>query len=125
KLCLKLAAKNITKAEIEQLRSINLAYNKAVANRAVAEVMSLDGMFHEVLATASRNPVLIDVLRVLHARSQRFWAISLSSSGHMNEVQDEHELVVDALEQGDAESAQQAISDHVLSFRNALINARS
>ncbi|MEG2581417.1 GntR family transcriptional regulator, partial [Comamonas sp.] len=100
-------------------------YNKAVANRAVAEVMSLDGMFHEVLASASRNPVLIDVLRVLHARSQRFWAISLSSSGHMNEVQDEHELVVDALEQGDAESAQQAISDHVLSFRNALINARS
>ncbi|MEG0947070.1 MAG: GntR family transcriptional regulator [Comamonas sp.] len=125
KLCLKLAAKNITKAEIEQLRSINLAYNKAVANRAVAEVMSLDGMFHEVLATASRNPVLIDVLRVLHARSQRFWAISLSSGGHMTEVQNEHELVVDALEQGDSELAQQAISDHVLSFRNALINARS
>ena len=34
-------------------------------------------------------------------------------------------LVVDALEQGDSELAQQAISDHVLSFRNALINARS
>ena len=87
--------------------------------------MSLDRTFHEVLAIASRNPVLIDVLRVLHARSQRFWAISLSSGGHMSEVQNEHEDVVDALEQGDVESAQKAISDHVLSFRNALINART
>ena len=125
KLCLRLAAKNITKAEIEHLRSINFAYTKAVANRAVGEVMSLDRTFHEVLAIASRNPVLIDVLRVLHARSQRFWAISLSSGGHMSEVQNEHEDVVDALEQGDVESAQKAISDHVLSFRNALINART
>lgn len=125
KLCLKLAAKNITNAEIEQLRFINLAYNKAVVNRAVAEMMRLDGMFHEVLATASRNPVLIDVLRVLHARSQRFWAISLSSGGHMIEVQNEHEQVVNALEQRDEEAAQKAISDHVLSFRSALISARA
>lgn len=124
-LCVKLAAKNITAGEIDQLRAINFAYTKAVAHRAVAEVMSLDRTFHEVVASASRNPVLIDVLRVLHARSQRFWAISLSKSGHMSEVQCEHDLVVDALERRDAEGAQTAISAHVLSFRNALINARA
>lgn len=124
-LCLKLAAQNITPQEIEQLRAINFAYTKAVANRAFSEVMGLDRTFHEVVATASRNPVLIDVLRVLHARSQRFWAISLSSSGHMHEVQDEHEIVVNALAQGDVEGAQAAIAEHVLSFRNALISART
>ena len=92
-----------------------------MANRDVPEMMELDRKFHELLAAASRNQVLAEVLRVLHSKSQRFWAISLSKSGHMHEVQNEHEAVVEAMERGDLEAAEQAIAEHIISFKNALV----
>ncbi len=121
-LCARLAAKHITSEEIAQLRSVAFAFNQAVANRKVPEMMQMDRTFHEVIANASRNPVLVDVLRVLHGKSQRFWAISLSTHGHVPEVQDEHEQILEALAAGDADAAEQCVKAHVLSFRDALLS---
>jgi len=121
-LCARLAAKHITLEEINQLRDIAFAFNQAIAQRKVSDMMALDRNFHEVIANASRNPVLIDVLRVLHGRSQRFWAISLSRSGHTREVQGEHEQILEALATGDANAAVRCIEEHVMSFRDSLLS---
>lgn len=121
-LCARLAAQQITSQEIEQLRSVAFAFNQAVANRKVPEMMQLDRIFHEVIANASRNPVLVDVLRVLHGKSQRFWAISLSTHGHVPEVQDEHEQILRALAAGNADEAERCVKAHVLSFKDALLS---
>ncbi|MPM79051.1 hypothetical protein SDC9_126082 [bioreactor metagenome] len=123
-LCAKLAAQHITQAELDELRAISQDFDRAVAERNVAETMNCDRQFHETIASASRNPVLIEVLRVLHARSQRFWAISLSKAGHVTEVQGEHQGILDALVRGDAEAAQHAVASHILSFRQALLGGR-
>ncbi|WP_413788671.1 GntR family transcriptional regulator [Comamonas halotolerans] len=123
-LCARLAAQYITGDEIARLRDIAFAFNQAVAQRKMTEMMALDRSFHEVIATASRNPVLMDVLRVLHGRSQRFWAISLSHHGHVGEVQDEHAQIVEALASGDAKVAAECIEQHVLSFRESLLRQR-
>lgn len=123
-LCARLAAQYITGDEIARLRDIAFAFNQAVAQRKMTEMMALDRSFHEVIATASRNPVLMDVLRVLHGRSQRFWAISLSHHGHVGEVQDEHAQIVAALASGDAKVAAECIEQHVLSFRESLLRQR-
>ena len=100
------------------------SFDKAIAARDVPSMMQFDRQFHEQIALASRNPVLIEVLRVLHARSQRFWAISLSTSGHVLEVRDEHGQILDALEAGDAAVAEQTVLAHIQSFRQALLNRR-
>lgn len=121
-LCARLAAKHITREEVAQLRALASAFNQAVAQRKVPEMMQLDRTFHEVIANASRNPVLVDVLRVLHGKSQRFWAISLSSHGHVPEVQDEHAQIIEALAAGDANEAEKCVKIHVLSFRDALLS---
>lgn len=122
RLCARLAAARITQAEVAELSHISEAFDSAVAERNVAAMMDCDRQFHEAIADASRNPVLIEVLRVLHARSQRFWAISLSAAGHVVEVRGEHQSILDALAAGDADAAEAAISHHVLSFRQALLN---
>lgn len=123
-LCARLAAKHITAEEIAQLRDIVFAFNQAVAQRKITEMMALDRSFHEVIAGAARNPVLMDVLRVLHGRSQRFWAISLSRNGHVGEVQDEHAEIVEALAAGLPDIAAQCVEAHVLSFRDSLLSQR-
>ena len=123
-LCAQLASKRITSAEISELRSISKLFDTAVEERNVAVMMNADRQFHEAIANASRNNILIEVLRVLHARSQRFWAISLSSAGHTTEVRAEHQAIINSLENSDAEAAKAAIQHHILSFRQALLNKR-
>lgn len=123
-LCARLASQCITHDEIAELRLTAEGFDRAVADRNVAEMMNYDRKFHESIAEASRNPVLIDVLRVLHARSQRFWAISLSTLGHVNEVRGEHQEILLALESGDAKRAEAVISHHIHSFRQALLSKR-
>jgi DNA-binding FadR family transcriptional regulator len=84
----------------------------------------LDREFHEQISSAAGNQILAEILKVLHARSQRFWALSLAMPDHLNEVQDEHRAIVKALSDGDAEAAVQSVGEHVISFQRALLRTR-
>lgn len=123
-LCARLAAARITRAEVEALAEAARAFDAAVAHRSITEVMNLDRAFHEQVAAAARNQTLAEILKVLHARSQRFWAISLADEGHLAEVQAEHAAIIAALGRNDAEGAAAAVQEHVLSFQRALLQMR-
>lgn len=123
-LCARLAATRITAIALQKLQAAARRFDAAVARRNVAQMMSCDRMFHEQIADASGNPVLVEVLRVLHARSQRFWAISLSADGHVAEVSEEHQQIIAALTKGDGELAARALAEHIESFRGSLLHGR-
>ncbi len=124
KLCARLAATKITETELEQLRSLAQEFDDAVSRRNMELVMNLDRLFHEQIALAARNQILMEILKVLHARSQRFWAISLATEGHLEEVQAEHRSIIAALSRADGDATVAAVEAHVLSFRHALLNSR-
>lgn len=121
RLCAQLGAQRVTAVQLVALREAAAAFEQAASARDVARIMSCDRQFHELIADTSGNPVLIEVLRVLHARAQRFWAISLSAQGHLHEVGEEHQKILAALEAGDVDVAMQAVEAHILSFRQALL----
>ena len=123
-LCLRLAAANINALELRQLELLLADFEKAVHARDMAATIDIDYAFHEQIALASRNSVLSDLLSVLHARSQRFWATSLSLENHLLEVLDEHHAILTALRNGDAEAAAAAVGAHVLSFKRSLLQKR-
>ncbi|MGO4327600.1 GntR family transcriptional regulator [Cupriavidus sp. 2TAF22] len=123
-LCARLAAERITADGLLVLEGILRELDEAVARRDLPLVTNLDRLFHEEVAHRSGNPILIEILKVLHARSQRFWAISLSSEGHLGEVGEEHRAILQALRDGDGAAAASAVAAHVLSFRQALLQGR-
>lgn len=123
-LCVRLAAERITKPELHQLEVIARDFEKAASRGQTTEVMNVDRLFHEQIATAARNQILAEILKVLHARSQRFWALSLAMPDHLTEVQDEHRAIVKALGAGNAEAAVEAVREHVMSFQKALLRQR-
>jgi len=123
-LCARLAAARITAAELQALADVAQAYEAAAARRSITDVMNLDRSFHEQVAAACRNQMLAEILKVLHARSQRFWAISLAREGHLAEVRSEHGAIIAALARHDAEAAAAAMQEHVLSFQRALLQLR-
>ncbi|MFA5913725.1 MAG: GntR family transcriptional regulator [Burkholderiales bacterium] len=123
-LCARMAAVKITKAELQQLKNLAREIDEAVERRNMAQVMNSDRLFHEHIATAARNQILAEILKVLHARSQRFWAISLSADGHLEEVKAEHRIIIDALSKADPDTAAAAVEAHVLSFKRSLLHTK-
>ena len=123
-LCARLTATRITKAELQLLKDLAREIDAAVEARNMAQVMNADRQFHEHIAQATGNKILANILKVLHARSQRFWAISLSAEGHLDEVKAEHRAIIEALAKGDPDAAAAAIEDHVLSFKRSLLHTR-
>lgn len=121
RLCIRLAAERVTKGELQQLEAIARDFEKAASRGQTTEVMNLDRLFHEHISSAARNQILAEILKVLHARSQRFWALSLAMPDHLSEVQDEHRAILRALSEGNAAAAEEAVQEHVMSFQRALL----
>ena len=55
-LCARLASQRITAAEIKVLRATAKSFDKAVAERNVAQMMQFDRLFHEQIATLRATP---------------------------------------------------------------------
>lgn len=123
-LCMRLAAERITKSELQQLEAIARDFEKAASRGQTTEVMNLDRLFHEHISSAAHNQILAEILKVLHARSQRFWALSLAMPDHLSEVQDEHRAILRALTEGNSTAAEKAVQEHVMSFQRALLQTR-
>ena len=84
-LCMQLASQRITERQIATLTELNRQIEAASQERDRVRMMTLDHEFHQELAQIAGNNMLADILSVLHARAQRFWASTLSREGHMRE----------------------------------------
>ncbi|WP_373279670.1 GntR family transcriptional regulator [Erwinia persicina] len=124
-LCVRLAAARISAAQVGQLREINARLAEASRQRDPLTMMACDNQFHHLLAAIAANRRLMDILNIIHAQAQRFWATTLSDAGHMEEVIAEHNAIIDALAAGDLSAAVRATEHHILSFKRALLAGRA
>ncbi|ACL60189.1 GntR family transcriptional regulator [Methylobacterium nodulans] len=83
-------------------------------------IIEADRRFHAVIAQASGNRVLAEILDGLHGRSVRFWALSLATGHHLAEVAEEHEAIRRALRRRSPEEAAAAMTAHIDSFARTL-----
>jgi len=120
--CAGLAAERADSGDIAQMSAILAQADEMRESRDIERRMLADRKFHSVMAHAAKNDVLADVLRKLHERSLRFWFISLSVSGHLSAVDDEHRKILDAIESRDPEAARQRTREHIESFRSNIIS---
>lgn len=120
-LCVALACRRITDSDITALRALNQQIELACEQRDRINMMMLDRQFHHLLAGIAGNSRLTDILSVIHAQAQRFWATTLSRESHMQEVIAEHNAIIDALAQQDSQAADAASRAHILSFKRALL----
>lgn len=120
-LCAQLASQKVDEAHIIALRELNQQIAVASEARDREKMMLLDREFHQVLAEIAGNRRLADILSVIHAQAQRFWAMTLSSVSHMDEVIAEHDEIIAALAAGDTQRAAEAARAHIYSFKRALL----
>ncbi|WP_223510261.1 GntR family transcriptional regulator [Rahnella sp. GSA61A] len=122
-LCVELASKKVSDVHIHQLHGMNQQIGSACEARDREKMMLLDREFHQVLANIAGNSRLSDILSVIHAQAQRFWATTLSNVEHMDEVITEHNEIIEALKSGDTRRATEAARAHIYSFKRTLLSA--
>lgn len=116
--CVRVAAEGADTVTVGQLKR-NLDVMQAAAKADdVAISMTLDQEFHALIANATRNPIMVDLLRNLHDRSARFWFISLRAREHRLRVCDEHAAIVEGIARGEPSAAERAMRTHIESFRS-------
>jgi len=111
-----------SQAELEEMRDFVV---RSRSCRNMAEFEHWDAKLHRALALASKNQYLIRILNGVHAvRRLTAWG-QLKRRGLTEErrkaYQKEHEAIVSALLDRDAERAEAAIRDHLRHVRHNLI----
>ena len=123
----KAAALAATKGNLADLQAIAAAHETVVAADGFEAFEQSDAAFHELIFVASRNELLIGLHAILKLiRSQEQWlAIKQRSFSEDRRVDycGEHAAIVQALLSRDSDAAERAMSAHLDSVSQNLLNA--
>jgi DNA-binding GntR family transcriptional regulator len=115
--CIERTALRITAEQLAQLRGVHAGYT-GDDDLSYDRYTDENRRFHFLLAEASGNHELADLLGHLHDRLSRFMV--LRRAGKSQELT--HKRIVEALEHNDLESARQALLDDIDSAREAILD---
>jgi DNA-binding GntR family transcriptional regulator len=116
-LAARLAATQSLPAERAQLRWINQQLAEAAGRGDDAAMAELNIQFHEAICEAAHNGMLLRFTRQIHDWVHRFGETTFSYPGRAPTAVAEHERVLEAIEAGDADAAEQLARDHMISAR--------
>lgn len=94
--CVGLAVERATPQEITRMRGLLGSAAPLIRARDREKLMNLDRALHHQISLAARNPILADMLTLLHERSLRFWVISFGDALQLRRLDDEHRNILEA-----------------------------
>lgn len=115
----KLAAMHATPAELEALKAIQQRFKSAVDENDVDGRVYYNDQFHFQIGKMAHNPYFLPTLRRLqidHARlGKTFYQVSNDSQmqAELEEAVRHHDEIIEAVEQRDAEAAEQIVRQHL------------
>ena len=117
----KLAAQRRSEKALAELQTVLDQGIAAIRDGRVEVLADLNYNFHEMLATATGNHVLMEMVRSLRTRTAVLFATSSASRAKQN--WEEHAQILQAVIAGNAELAALLASAHVHNVANAAIKA--
>lgn len=112
------AAINATAAQKLHLRAIVEDNREAAASDSQSVFDQTDGAFHAQIAEMSGFPGLWRLIRQIKTPMDRHRHLTLPMANRMNQVVEEHGLIADAIDQGDAELAAERMDHHLRQLKS-------
>lgn len=112
-LAIKLAVEMVTPEDIVELRRLTSVMEKAQDERDVAGMVESDTMYHDYIFKLADNLVLRDMILDLRKRCHIIRYSAWSSPDVLRQVREEHRLLVDFLEAGDADKLSALAEKHI------------
>lgn len=111
-LAVRLATENATPQDLEQIEEYVHQYERAFHTDDVVLGLEADFAFHDRIAQASGNQVLMEVLQGLDARIHTLRRIDRGKMRRQESLED-HRAICEALKARDAQKALEAMSQHI------------
>ncbi len=112
-ICGKLAAKRISEDALKDLKAANEKCQIAKENADIDGYYIENERFHQIIYKQSGNTFLEQETLRLQKRLQPFRRVQLRFRGRIEQSMSEHELIVEALLNGDASKAEATLRKHV------------
>ena len=107
----RIAARKHSKGYIVRLR--RLLEEQAAARSDPARFLAGDAAFHREIASISGNPIFAAVTEAVFGWLGDFYVNLVRAPGRENVTLDEHQMIIDAIADGDQTRAAKAMSDHL------------
>jgi DNA-binding GntR family transcriptional regulator len=117
----KLAALHIKKDELARLIKISTQMAEKAQKRDLRSYFQLNLKFHTLLSQAGGNRTLHQILENFGKKTQRFRFFSLSLPGRMQKSNSYHQLLIEAIKNGNGEEAEKIAATIIQEAGKALI----
>jgi DNA-binding GntR family transcriptional regulator len=108
-----LAAARITMEEIAEIRR---RIDCMKSTHDTKTLMKIDGEIHSIINKATRNELLVKMLRGLHDQAVRIWTFAGAEGGYWKNLEKEFEGIAAALERHDEETTARLLEEHTQLF---------
>lgn len=113
RLAARLAASRASEADIAHGKRIVAQGQKAIANGSIAKLIAADMEFHRLIYELSGNAIIADTMSLYLNHLRRVMSAVLRIEGYGENVWMEHDAILNAIAEGDAEKAETLAQRHV------------
>ncbi|MFY8103623.1 MAG: GntR family transcriptional regulator [Ramlibacter sp.] len=118
-VAIRLACERMSDDEIAQLVTLHEGSREVVEREDLTRWQALNLQFHEQVYRGSRNPYLRQEVLRIRFRTGVYRRHAFGALGHLNASFEQHQALVDALRNRDAEGAAARMRDHMRPGRDA------
>ena len=113
-MCAQLTARRMSEDELTAIESAHAACQGAVVARDADAYFYANERFHYAIYTASHNEFLFEQASALQRKLRPYRRLQLRVRNRIQRSLDEHQAIVDALREGNAEHLVTSVRNHVL-----------
>jgi DNA-binding GntR family transcriptional regulator len=113
-MCAQLACRRMSEDEFAAIETAHAACRGAVEERDADAYFYANEGFHYAIYTASHNSFLFDEAAALQRKLRPYRRLQLRVRNRIQRSFEEHQAIVDALRDGDAERAARSVRSHVI-----------
>ena len=107
------AADRMTEDKMEELRKESDSYNDAVRRGNMEDMIKHDTRVHHIIVESCRNKILVQMIEQLQELVLRFRYIYYDNFRRAENMPEEHEAIVAAIAEGNADKARAAADIHI------------
>lgn len=117
-----LASSRMTPEQMKALEKTSAAYNKAVKEGNMAEMIEYDTAFHNLIVESCNNNILRMMINQLQELVLRFRYVYYDNFKRAEKMPDEHQIIMEAIREGRADEAREAADVHIERLKEMVIN---
>ncbi len=124
-LAASLAAKRVTKEELEEMQATLESFNQAVKDNDMKRMIEQDTRFHNMIFESTRNKKLIQIVNSLQELVLRFRITYFTEYKRASDMPAEHQLIYKAISNGDPIAAQKNGQYHIDMLKETILTEDS